>query len=179
MNDRGKPTSPHYTSLVIGLSVVIYLVVALLFVLPGYQGIEHLDLNFLPMMNAVFNSCTTIFLLAALLAVRRRRVMTHRTFVLLAFTSTAMFLLTYVTYHFLTESTRYGGVGPLRYLYLFLLLSHIVLAVVIVPMALYSLFSGLSMQVDQHRKIVRWTMPLWLYVSITGVVIYLMIRPYY
>lgn len=179
MSDKEAIKPRNYTPLVIGLSVVINLLVALLFFLPGYKGLEHVDLTFLPMMNAIFNSFTTVFLLAAFWAIKQKDIKTHRNFILAAFSSTTLFLATYVTYHFLTESTRYGGEGPVRYLYLFLLLTHIVLAIVIVPLALYSLFSGLSMQVAKHRRIARWTMPIWLYVSITGVVVYLMIRPYY
>lgn len=179
MSGREQPKSRNYTPVVIGLSVIINLTVALLFVLPGYRGLEHVDLSFLPMMNAIFNSFTTVFLLAAFWAIKQQDIKTHRNFVLAAFSSTTMFLLTYVTYHFLTESTKYGGAGILRYIYLFLLLTHIVLAIVIVPLALFSLFSGMNRQVDKHRTIVRWTLPLWLYVSVTGVVVYLMIRPYY
>lgn len=169
----------NYTPLVIALSVAINLIVAILFFLPGYRGLEHLDLTFLPMMNAIFNSFTFVFLLAAYWAIRRKEVQTHRRFIYAALTTTTLFLLTYVTYHFLTESTRYGGVGPIRYVYFFLLLTHVLLAIAIVPMALFSVASGLNNQVDRHRRIARWTMPLWLYVSATGVIVYLMIRPYY
>jgi putative membrane protein len=103
----------------------------------------------------------------------------HRAFIGAAFTSTTLFLVSYVTYHYLTESTKYGGEGALRSIYFFVLLTHIVLAIVVVPLALMSVVRGLQMQVERHRKIAKWTMPIWLYVSFTGVVVYLMISPYY
>jgi putative membrane protein len=84
-----------------------------------------------------------------------------------------------VTYHYLTESTSYGGGGPLKYVYFFILITHILLAIVIVPLALITVTRGLNMQVEKHRKIARWTMPIWLYVSLTGVLVYLLISPYY
>lgn len=167
----------NYMPLVVGLSIAINLIVAVLFFLPGYSGKR--DLTILPMFNAIFNSFTFIFLLAAWYAIRRKNITVHRRFIFAALTTTTLFLISYLTYHSLTESTKYGGVGPLRYVYFFFLLTHIVLAVVIVPLALTSVLSGLTTQVERHRKISRWTMPLWLYVSLTGVIVYLMIRPYY
>jgi putative membrane protein len=169
----------NYKPLVIGLSAVVYLVVGALFYLPGYAGVSHLDLTVLPMVNAILNSFTFIFLSVALFFIKRKEIASHRRFILAAFTTTTLFLLSYVTYHSLTESTRYGGVGPLRYVYFFFLLTHVLLAAGIVPLALFSLGSGLTLDVEKHRKLSRWTMPLWLYVSFTGVVVYLMIRPYY
>lgn len=170
----------NYTPLVIVLSVAINLVVAILFFMPGYTGdLSHVNLKLLPMMNAIFNTFTTIFLIGAWRAILKRKVEQHRRWIYAAMGSTTLFLLTYVTYHYLAESTRYGGEGPMRYVYLFVLLTHVVLAIVIVPMALFSVARGLNMQVAAHRRIAKWTMPLWLYVSITGVLVYLMIRPYY
>lgn len=170
----------NYTPLVLILSVVINLLVAVLFFLPGFSGdLSDMDLTVLPMMNAIFNTFTTIFLVGALYAIRRKDITNHRRFILAAFTSTAFFLVTYVLYHYLAESTKYGGEGPLRYIYFFVLLTHVVLAIVIVPLALLSAARGLNMQVAAHRKVARWTLPLWLYVSVTGVLVYLMIRPYY
>lgn len=178
-NQAGVPQR-NYLPLVIVLSVVINLVVALLFFLPAYSGdLSHLDLTVLPMMNAIFNTFTAIFLVGALYSIRRKDITNHKRFIFAAFTSTAFFLVTYVLYHYLAESTSYGGEGPLRYIYFFVLLTHVLLAIVIVPLALLSAARGLNMQVAAHRKVTRWTMPLWLYVSVTGVLVYLMIRPYY
>jgi putative membrane protein len=169
----------NYTPWVITLSIAINLIVAILFFMPKADRFDHWDLTFLPMLNAIFNSFTTVFLLAALYFIRRKNVKLHRRFILAAFATTALFLITYLIYHSLAESTPYGGEGVLRAVYYFILITHVVLAAVIVPLALFTLARGLNMQVEKHRKIARWTMPLWLYVSITGVLVYLMISPYY
>lgn len=179
MSKFESPVQRNYTPLVIALSVAVNAAVAVLFFLPGFRGAAHLDLTFLPLLNAVLNSFTFVFLLAALWAIRRKDIKTHRGFILSAFASTALFLVSYVTYHALSEPTRYGGEGPLRLVYFIFLLTHVVLAAVIVPLALFSLASGLQLKVARHRKLVRWTMPLWLYVSFSGVVVYMMIRQYY
>jgi putative membrane protein len=169
----------NYTPLVVGLSIAINVLVAVLFFLPEYEGLDHINLTVLPMMNAIFNSFTFIFLLMALYAILQKNIALHRRFIFAAFTTTALFLISYVTYHYLAESTSYGGEGPIRYIYFFILITHILLAIIIVPLALMTVARGLNMQVEKHRKIARWTMPLWLYVSLTGVIVYLMISPYY
>lgn len=175
----GNVKQRNYTPWVVTLSIVINVIVALLFFMPKVDRFDHWDLTFLPMLNAIFNSFTTVFLLVGLYFIRRKNVKLHRRFILAAFATTALFLVTYLIYHSLAESTPYGGEGFLRVVYYFILITHIVLAAAIVPMALLSLARGLNMQVEKHRKIARWTMPLWLYVSITGVLVYLMISPYY
>jgi putative membrane protein len=176
---EGSINQRNYTPLVVGLSIAINVLIAILFFLPEYEGLDHIDLTFLPMMNAIFNSFTFVFLLMALFAIKQKNITLHRRFIFAAFTTTALFLVTYVTYHFLAESTSFGGEGPVRYIYFFILLTHILLAIIIVPFALLTVARGLNMQVEKHRKIARWTMPLWLYVSLTGVIVYLMISPYY
>jgi putative membrane protein len=169
----------NYTPLIIGLSIAINVLVAVLFFLPEYEGEIVFDVTLLPRLNAIFNSFTFVFLIAALYFVKQKNITLHRRFIYAAFTSTTLFLLSYVTYHYLTESTSYGGEGPLKYIYFFILITHILLAIVIVPLALVTVARGFNMQVEKHRKIARWTMPLWLYVSLTGVLVYLMIAPYY
>ncbi|PSL50823.1 putative membrane protein [Salsuginibacillus halophilus] len=173
-----KPKS--FTPIVVTLTVLINGLVVLLFLMDGYAGDDiGFDLTVLPMMNAIFNSFTTVFLFAALFAILRKNVKVHKRFIYAAFTTTALFLVTYVTYHFLADETAYGGTGLLAYTYYFILITHIILAIIIVPLALFSFFWGITNQVERHRKIARWTMPIWLYVSITGVLVYLMISPYY
>ena len=103
----------------------------------------------------------------------------HKRFIFTALFWTALFLVSYLLYHFSTESTFYGGTGVIKYIYFFILITHITLAALIVPIALITVGRGLNMQVEKHKKIARWTMPLWLYVSFTGVVVYIMIAPYY
>lgn len=178
---RGGRRRYNYGPVAIGVSVAIILLIVALVLLPGYQGElpEGVDLTVLPLANAILNSFTFLFLVAALVAIRRKNIDAHRRFVLAASTTTFFFLLSYVVYHFLASSTSYGGEGPLRYVYFFLLATHIVLAAGTVPIALFALFSGLSMEVRRHRRIARWAMPLWLYTSASGVLVYIMISPYY
>lgn len=90
-----------------------------------------------------------------------------------------LFLISYLTYHSMAESTSYGGTGFLKDVYYFILITHLILAMALLPLSLFTLTKGLNMQVKKHRKIARWTMPIWLYVSITGVLVYLLISPYY
>lgn len=169
----------NYTPWIVSLTIVINLVIVLLFFMPKYKGFSHIDLTFLPMMNAIFNSFTTIFLLAAFYFIKKKNIKMHRRFIFAAYSTTALFFITYLTYHSLAESTSYGGEGPLKIIYYFVLFTHIVLAAPTVLLALVTTARGLNKQVEKHRKIARWTMPIWLYVSITGVLVYLMISPYY
>ncbi|WP_163529297.1 DUF420 domain-containing protein [Halobacillus ihumii] len=169
----------NYTGIVVTLTLAINGLIALLFFMPKIEQFSHLDVTFLPLLNAVLNSFTFIFLLAALFMIKQRNIKAHKRFILAAFTTTFFFLLSYVTYHALADSTHFGADGFIMYVYYFILISHILLSIVIVPMALITLFRGLNRQDERHRKIARWTMPLWLYVSLTGVIVYLMISPYY
>lgn len=169
----------NYTPLIIIVTILIYAVVALLSYLPGYAGIEKSKITFLPMLNAILNSFTFLFLLGALFAVKKKNIAIHRRLIFSAFGTTLLFLISYVTYHSLAESTPYGGEGILKGVYLFILFTHIFFSAIIVPLALVTVARGLNMQVEKHRKIARWTMPIWLYVSLTGVLVYIMISPYY
>ncbi|OYD07469.1 DUF420 domain-containing protein [Paludifilum halophilum] len=169
----------NYTPWVVGIAFAVNAIVAVLFFMPKADGLDHLDLTFLPMMNAIFNSFTTVFLIAALFFIKQKNIPMHRRFIFAAFATTALFLVTYLTYHSLAESTSYGGEGVLKAVYYFVLITHIVLAPIVSLLALLTLARGLNMQVEKHRRIARWTMPLWLYVSVTGVLVYLLISPYY
>ncbi|EIT83668.1 hypothetical protein A374_19150 [Fictibacillus macauensis ZFHKF-1] len=169
----------NYTPLVIILSIAINVIVAVLFFMPKYNGDVSFNIYILPRFNAIFNSFTFVFLLAALFFILRKNIKMHRRFIFAAFTTTFLFLLFYVTYHFLAPTTHYGGGSPWRGIYFFILVTHVFLAALIVPLALITVTRGLNMKVEKHKKIARWTMPLWLYVSLTGVIVYLMISPYY
>jgi putative membrane protein len=169
----------NFTPIIVILTIVINAIIAVLYFMPKYESVSDIDLTFLPFLNAVFNSFTFIFLAAALIAIKQKNIRLHRRFIFSAFATTTLFLVSYVTYHAMAESTTYGGEGFLRPVYYFILISHIILSVVIVPLALTTLGRGLNMNVEKHRKIARWTMPLWLYVSLTGVIVYMMISPYY
>ncbi|WP_078596845.1 DUF420 domain-containing protein [Evansella clarkii] len=164
---------------VIILAIVINLLVVALSYIPPYEGDLPAWVRQLPLLNASLNSLTFVFLLLALIAIKKRNIDRHQKFIYAAFTTTFFFLLSYVTYHFLAESTAFGGTGFIAGFYYFILITHIILAAVIVPLALMSFFTGYKREEARHRKWVRWTMPLWLYVSFTGVLVYILISPYY
>ena len=161
------------------LSIAINGLIVLAFFLPEISALKRHDFSRLPFFNAVLNGLTFFSLMIARFAIHRRNILIHRTFVFLAFAFTSLFLFLYLLYHFSTPSVKYGGDGILRGIYYFVLLTHIFLAALIVPLALLTMAFGLNNQIKQHRKIANWTMPIWLYVSFTGVVIYLLISPYY
>jgi putative membrane protein len=169
----------NYTPFIIVFSIVLVSIITLLFFLPGYEGHIDFDVTIFPMLNAIFNCFTFIVLLLALYAIKKRNIPLHRSFIFAAFGSTLLFLISYVIYHFLTEPAKFGGSDTVKYIYFFILITHVSLAIVNVPLALISVTRGLNMQVERHRKIARWTMPVWLYVSFTGVIVYLLISPYY
>lgn len=169
----------NYVPWVVGLSIAINAIVVALLFIPKFEPQTGFDVTVLPLLNAVLNSFTFVFLIAALYMIMKKNIVWHKRFIFAAFTTTALFLVSYLTYHSMASSTSYGGEGIVQTIYYFILITHIVLAAVIVPLALLTLARGLTMKVEKHRKIARWTMPLWLYVSLTGVIVYLMISPYY
>ncbi|KYG35207.1 DUF420 domain-containing protein [Alkalihalobacillus trypoxylicola] len=169
----------NYKPLIFIVTVIINGLVLILSRMPAYEGFDLFDVKILPLMNAIFNTFTFFFLLTALIFILKKNVTWHRRFIYAAFVTTSLFLITYVAHHFLSTSTSYGGDGFLAGFYYFILITHIVLAAVIVPLALMSVTRAWNMEIDRHRKIARWTMPLWLYVSLTGVLVYILISPYY
>jgi putative membrane protein len=170
----------RYISVAITLvSVAIPLVVLLVFYMKPPDVYVGFDLRILPAVNASLNFTTAVLLCFGFYFIRNKQIRSHRLCMISAFILSALFLVSYVTYHSLTEATHFGGTGMISYIYFTLLISHIILAAVIVPLVLITLTRALRERFDQHRKIARWTFPLWLYVAVTGVVVYLMLRPYY
>ncbi len=167
-----------YQKLITVLSIAIPVVVAILL---GIR--QKIDLGewtkILPHANAVINSLTSALLVIGLIFIRQKNIRMHRATMLAAFVLGSVFLISYVLYHVSNESTSFGGQGWIRPVYYFLLISHIVLSVVVVRFVLLAVHFALSNQIDRHRKIVRWAYPIWLYVSLTGVVVYALISPYY
>ncbi len=169
----------NYRPMIIILSVVLIGAIGVLAGMPGVEDFDLFDVTILPLLNAIFNSFTFLFLVAALIAILKRNVTVHRRFIYAAFVTTFLFLITYVAFHYLSPSTPYGGEGFMAAFYYFILITHIVLAAAIVPLALTSVARAWNMENERHRKIARWTMPIWLYVSFTGVLVYILISPYY
>jgi len=163
---------------IIAISIIIPVVVAILYLMPK-EALATDMFSFLPKVNATLNSIATVLLIAAGFAVKAKKFELHKKLMLSAVVVSVLFLVSYITYHATSESTVFGGEGTIRSVYLFILLTHIVLAIAIVPLVLITLSRALSQKFDKHRKIARWTLPIWLYVTITGVVVYFMIAPYY
>ena len=134
-----------------------------------------MTLLFLPTLNALLNGTSAILLLLGYYSIRQKHILAHKTCMLLAFISSTFFLISYLTYHWQVGSVRFRGSGDIRAVYFSILSSHTLLAVAIVPMALATLYRAWTERFDKHKRIARWTLPIWLYVSITGVMIYWML----
>jgi putative membrane protein len=134
---------------------------------------------FLPALNAIMNGICSLLLLLSLYFIKRKQIAIHKKLNIAAFTLSSLFLVSYIIFHSTGIKTTYGATGAIRYIYYSILITHIILAALVLPLVLMSFQSGLQMQVQKHRKLVRWTYPIWLYVTVTGVIVYLMISPYY
>lgn len=133
----------------------------------------------LPKLNALLNGSCFLLLIASFYQIKKKRVDLHRKLNLTTFFLSSLFLISYVAYHWMAEETKYPQESAYRSVYLIILGSHIILAAVVLPLVLLSFHKGLTGQVEKHRKLVRYTFPIWLYVTFTGVIVYLMISPYY
>lgn len=160
------------------LSGVIFLAVVVLGMLPRADHIPAF-VPFLPKLNAIINATCSLLLIVSLYSIKNKNVVRHKKLNLLAFVLSSIFLLSYVTFHSFGVETKFPADNPLRPLYLTILISHIILAAIVLPLVLLSFYYGLTNKVTTHRKIAKWSFPIWLYVTITGVVVYLMISPYY
>ncbi len=164
---------------IIGISVVIPLAVAVLIFMPTKLELGSDLVYFLPHLNAVINTAATVALIAALVFIKNKNIAYHGASMTIAFVLGAIFLVSYVIYHAAAESTTFGGEGTIRSIYYFLLITHVILAAVALFPILFAYYYGLTDQREKHRKVVKFAYPIWLYVTVTGVIVYLMISPYY
>lgn len=158
------------------VSIVIPVVVALLFTVK-IPGVERL--GFLPPIYATINGITAGLLVAAVLAIKNGNNKLHQKLMTTCVVLSLAFLILYIVYHMTSESTSYGGEGLLRYVYFFILITHIILSIVVIPLVLKTYAKAYLGKFEIHRKFAKITFPIWLYVAVTGVVVYLMISPYY
>lgn len=165
-----------YRKAIITLSVLIPLAVAVLF---GMPKIEGYDTSFLPPIYATINGITALLLVVAVVAVKNGRQILHERIMKVCIGLSGLFLTLYLAYHLTSESTSFGGEGPIRYVYFFILITHILLSIGVIPLVLFTFVKGLTRDLKRHRALAKYTFPLWLYVAVTGVVVYLMISPYY
>lgn len=169
-----------YNKWIVTLSIVIPLVVALLFgVNLRKLGFDIQPLSFLPPIYATVNGITAIILILAVRAIKNGKVKLHENLMKTAIGCSVAFLVMYVAYHMTSDSTKFGGEGIIKYVYYFILVTHIILSIIIIPLVLITYVRALAEVFDKHKKIARITFPIWLYVAVTGVVVYLMISPYY
>ena len=162
------------------ITLVVVILVGLLSakILPRPE-VQPFFVRYQPLLHACINGTCAILLLFSLYFIRKKKVEIHKKINLTAFFLSAIFLVSYVAYHYLSNETTFPKDKPVRPFYLFVLASHILLAIVVFPMVLLAFYFGLKGAVKQHRKLARWTFPIWLYVCVTGVVVYILISPYY
>lgn len=160
------------------LAVVIILQAKLINLFPDHEVLPAW-VQFLPTLNACINAVCTVLLLVSFYFIKKKNIRMHKRLNVTAFILSCLFLVSYLIFHSAGHETKFGGTGTIRYLYFFILITHIILAAIVLPLVLFSFYRGMKMQVEKHRKLVRWSFPIWLYVTITGVLVYLMISPYY
>lgn len=165
---------------VTGISIFVFLVVVILnrkiipvtIETPGF-------VYFLPKLNAIINGLCSILLLTSFYQIKNKNIAAHKKLNIATFILSSLFLVSYILFHYFVKETSYGGDGLIKYVYYTILITHIILAAAVLPLILLSFHRGLQMQVEKHRKLVKFAFPIWLYVTVTGVIVYLMISPYY
>ncbi len=164
---------------IILLSVLVPLIVLVLMNLPTRYDLLGLDLGTFPFFHALLNGTTAILLLLGYFFIRSGKRKSHRNVMVTAFVLSTIFLISYVISKISNDPVPYGGEGFLKPIYFFILITHILLSAIIVPLVLFTMYRGLTKEYEKHKKIARWTFPIWLYVAITGVLVYLFMLPYY
>jgi len=171
-----KAKEKKYNKWIVILSIVIPLVVAALF---GVKLPNVAPLTFLPPIYASINAFTALVLVIAFLAIINKKQNLHKRLMQLAISLSVVFLTMYVAYHMTSESTKFGGQGVIKYIYYIILISHIILSIAVIPFVLITYVRAITNNFERHKRIARITFPLWLYVAISGVVVFIMISPYY
>lgn len=167
--------SKKYNTWIIILSIAIPLVVAVLFSVKINLKLPV----FLPPIYATINAFTAVILIIALWAVKSKKILLHEKLMKTAIVFSVLFLLLYVLYHMTSNSTKFGGEGPIRIVYFVLLISHILLSIAVIPFVLITYVRAITNNIELHKKIAKYTFPIWLYVAISGVFVYILISPYY
>ncbi len=169
-----------YNKWIVILSILIPVVVAALFgVNLRRLGFDVEPLTFLPPIYASVNGLTALVLIIAVIAIKNKNRKLHERLMKFAILLSVSFLVMYVAYHMTSDSTKFGGEGAIKYVYYFILITHVLLSIIIIPFVLITYVRAITNNIERHKKIAKITFPLWLYVAITGVIVYLMISPYY
>ncbi|NNE32629.1 MAG: DUF420 domain-containing protein [Winogradskyella sp.] len=169
-----------YNTWIVILSIVIPVAVAILFGVNLRElGFDVEPLTFLPPIYASINGLTALVLVIAVIAIKNKNRKLHERLMKFAILLSVVFLVMYVAYHMTSDSTKYGGEGLISYVYYFILITHILLSIIVIPFVLITYVRAITNNIERHKKIARITFPIWLYVAVTGVIVYLMISPYY
>ena len=168
----------NYLILIFGVSFIVFALVLILSQLPRAEIIPWY-VKYLPKLNATINATCSVILITSFVAIKKRNIQLHKRLNISAFILSSVFLMSYVIFHSFGIETKFPADNPMRPIYLTILISHIILAAGVLPLILIAFYRGLNYHVEKHRKIVKWAFPVWLYVTISGVVVYLMISPYY
>ena len=170
-----------FIPLIIGLSIIIPIVVALLMLFPTVFHIEseNYDFSSLPFFHAILNGSTAILLVIGFVLIKNKRTNLHKITMFSAFILSSVFLVSYVISKLTNAPVPFEGEGIIRYIYFFILISHILLSILVLPLALFSIYRGITGENDKHKSIVKYTFPIWIYVAITGVLVYILMAPYY
>lgn len=180
MDNTNLQAEKKYNKWIVALSIIIPLIVAALFgVNLRKLGFEVEPLTFLPAIYATINGLTALILIIAVVAIKNNKIKLHKYLMTTAIGCSVVFLILYMAYHMTSDSTKFGGEGMIRYVYYIVLISHILLSIVVIPFVLITYVRAITNNFERHKKIARITFPIWLYVAITGVIVYLMISPYY
>lgn len=180
MNAPNLEKEKKYNKWVVVLSIVIPIAVAVLFgVNLRDLGFDVAPLTILPPIYAAINGLTALVLILAVIAIKKKNIVLHESLMTTAIGCSVVFLVLYVAYHMTSDSTVFGGEGAIKYVYYFILITHILLSIIIIPFVLITYVRAITNSIERHKKIAKITFPLWLYVAITGVIVYLMISPYY
>jgi len=180
MSQDNLQAEKKYNTWIVILSVIIPVVVAILFGVNLRElGYDIKPLSFLPPIYASVNAVTALVLVIAFIAIQNKKITLHKRLMQFAISLSLAFLVMYVAYHMTSDSTKYGGEGFVKYFYYIILITHILMSIIVIPFVLITYVRAITNNIERHKKIAKITFPLWLYVAITGVVVYIMISPYY
>ena len=180
MTESNINAEKKYNKWIVALSIIIPVAVAILFGVNLKElGFNVKPLTFLPPIYATINGITALILIVALWAIKNKKLKLHERLMKFAIVLSVLFLVMYVAYHMTSDSTKFGGEGLIKYFYYFILITHILLSITVIPFVLITYVRAITNNIERHKKIAKITFPIWLYVAITGVIVYIMIAPYY
>lgn len=175
----GSKTDKIVVPIIIALSILVPATVIVLMNLPARYDLFGLEVGSFPFFHAILNFSTAVLLVVGYMLIKSGNRIMHRNVMITAFCLSVLFLASYVISKISHDPVHFGGAGMMKYLYFFILITHILLSAIIVPLVLFTMYRGLTGEYEKHKKVARWTFPIWLYVAVTGVLVYVFMAPYY